>query len=263
MRYLLGLWWLMAASAWSMDLWLPDRDLPSLLAQERNARLAREVSALFTFPVSDQRYDAHGLQSVLDGSGLALVDPQNYEALLAHGWVAVARFPRTPGVQLVTQQGEDPEQALVVGTPGQQRVEHWLAPALAPQARELVTFNNAQDCLRRLFSGIDGCLVKVVEAEAYAEQFDVALNIAPARAFRLPGAVLFQKPPVWDPQAFVGLELDGSALVAWHSFDEVYYRRMVAALQRMKDESDSQTLLGESSYTPVIQGESDDAIRTD
>ena len=263
MRYMCGVLCLMASSAWSMDLWLPDRDLPALLAQERNARVVREVSALFSFPVSDQRYDAQGLQAVLEGTGLALADPPNYEAMLAHGWAAVARFPRTPGVQLVTQQGEDPEQALVVGTPGQQRVEHWLAPALAPQARELVTFNSAEGCLRQLFSGIDGCLVKIEEAQRYAERFDVALNIAPGKAFRLPGAVLFQKPLVWDPQAFVGFELDGAALVAWQSFDEVYYRRMVAALQRMKDESDSKALLGESSYTPVIQGESDDAIRTD
>ena len=72
-----------------------------------------------------------------------------------------------------------------------------------------------------------------------------------------------QKPKAWDPQQFVGLLLDGARLVAWQDFDGTYYQRMEAALRRMKDESDSRTLIGDSSYTPVIQGESHDTIGVD
>ncbi|MGB0966008.1 MAG: hypothetical protein ACPGU3_07550 [Litorivicinus sp.] len=254
---------LVSSAAGAIDLWLPARDLPRMLAEERNQRISAEISYFYHFPVSDRHYSTAEIDVVSKAQGLALVEARHLIQMQANGWEPLARFPRTQGVQLVRRADALDRASSVVGTPGVDTVEHWLAPALAPDARELVSMGSAGDCLRRLFTDVDGCLVQIESARAYQEKFGIELDIPREKAFRLPGPVLMQKPIAWDPQQFVGLQLDGARLVAWQDFDGTYYQRMEAALLRMKDESDSRTLIGDSSYTPVIQGESHDTIGVD
>lgn len=249
-------------AVWAINLWVPSHPEVPLISAERSQRLANAISQRLGLPIFPNVYDRSVWNDLPSASGLALVDGWRYQEFIQAGWTPLARLPRSANVNLYRRAGQS-DAILDVGTPGEERIEHVLAPALAPNAQRLVTFGSAAGCLRQLFVGIDACLVSALDVRDYVERFQVDLEAVNSRGFRLPGGVLMQKGMSLDGSLMTGLLSQDQRLVKWNDFDDRFYLRLLRAVERIKDQAPDRPIVAESAYTFGLEGDSNDPIRVD
>ena len=261
MRWILGCL-LICQPAWALDLWVKDHPARAFVVQAEAKASAKALSQVLNLDVTHRTYLSDNKADLLTASGLAVIDGWDYPRFESAGWTAIARLPRASEVNLYRL----PEQntpLFDVGTPGPLRIEHALAPALAPQADRLVTFSSTEGCLRRLFVDIDGCLARAGVVRAYEQRFNVTFKAEYPKGHRLPGAVLMQRGTNVRGADLVGLRVQGQGLVKWNDFDSRFYHRLMAAVERTKTQTADRIIVTEYAYNPTQNGDNHDPIRAD